>query len=73
MKKRILIIGAGIGGLGAACLLAAKGHEVTILEKSNYPGGCCRFEKKTDYSFNWGADYITSLNLLKSINNSAGL
>ena len=31
---KIIIAGAGIGGLQAAKLLAAKGHDVTIYEKS---------------------------------------
>jgi 2-polyprenyl-6-methoxyphenol hydroxylase-like FAD-dependent oxidoreductase len=30
---RILIIGAGVGGLGTAMLLARDGHEVTVLER----------------------------------------
>ena len=35
----ITIIGAGIGGLSAGCLLAKQGHEVTILEKNDSVGG----------------------------------
>jgi 2-polyprenyl-6-methoxyphenol hydroxylase-like FAD-dependent oxidoreductase len=30
---RILILGAGLGGLGAAMLVAREGHEVTVLER----------------------------------------
>ncbi|MDA7881452.1 phytoene desaturase family protein [Akkermansiaceae bacterium] len=39
MKKRIIIIGAGPGGLTAGMLLAHRGYEVTILEKNKIPGG----------------------------------
>lgn len=41
MKKRqnILIVGAGFGGLAAAALLAKDGHQVTVLEKNEQPGG----------------------------------
>lgn len=37
--KKIVIIGAGIGGLTAGNLLAKKGHKVTIFEAHSTPGG----------------------------------
>lgn len=37
--KKVVIIGAGIGGLTAANLLAKKGYAVTLLEGHNLPGG----------------------------------
>lgn len=39
---RIVVIGAGIGGLVAALLLSHAGFEVTIVEKSARPGGKVR-------------------------------
>ena len=39
---RIAIVGAGIGGLAAAALLAARGEEVLVLEKAGSPGGKMR-------------------------------
>jgi phytoene desaturase len=33
MKKKVIVIGSGFGGLGAAIRLAAHGHEVEIFEK----------------------------------------
>jgi 1-hydroxycarotenoid 3,4-desaturase len=41
-KGRIVIIGAGIGGLAAASLLAARGEEVLVLERQAAPGGKMR-------------------------------
>jgi phytoene desaturase len=38
-KKSIIILGAGFGGLAAAALLAKDGHQVTVLEKNEQPGG----------------------------------
>jgi 1-hydroxycarotenoid 3,4-desaturase len=39
---KVAIVGAGIGGLAAAVLLAAKGCEVTVLERAASPGGKMR-------------------------------
>ncbi len=42
MTQRVLIIGAGIAGLTAAAMLAARGHDVTVLERQAAPGGKMR-------------------------------
>lgn len=41
-KQRIVVIGAGMGGLVAALLLAGKGLDVTVVEKADQPGGKMR-------------------------------
>lgn len=41
-SQRIVVIGAGIGGLVAALLLAAKGLDVTLVETAQAPGGKMR-------------------------------
>jgi len=38
-RKKIIVIGSGFGGLGAACRLAARGHDVTLYEKRDKIGG----------------------------------
>jgi 1-hydroxycarotenoid 3,4-desaturase len=42
MGKRVIIIGAGVGGLTAAMLLAHNGCDVTVLEMAAQPGGKMR-------------------------------
>ena len=39
MNKKIAVIGGGISGLTAAYVLAKKGHEVVVIEKSGVAGG----------------------------------
>ena len=40
--KRVVVIGAGIGGLVTALELAAQGLAVTVIERANTPGGKMR-------------------------------
>jgi phytoene desaturase len=35
----VLVVGAGLGGLSAACHLVGRGHDVVVLERGDQPGG----------------------------------
>ncbi len=39
--KKIVVIGSGIGGAGAASLLQSRGHDVVLLERNAFTGGKC--------------------------------
>jgi phytoene desaturase len=41
-RKKVVIVGGGIGGLTAAALLGRAGHEVTLLEGNSWLGGKSR-------------------------------
>jgi C-3',4' desaturase CrtD len=53
--RRIVIIGAGIGGLTSAALLARCGFDVTVLEAQVYAGGCAGTYFHQGYRFDAGA------------------
>ena len=55
MMKRILIIGAGFGGLATAAELSQEGFEVTVLEAHTYPGGSAGTFFHKGYRFDAGA------------------
>jgi phytoene desaturase len=56
---KVVVIGAGIGGLSAAARLAKYGHKVSIYEASDHVGGKCRTEWIGDYAFDTGPSLLT--------------
>ena len=57
MKQSVIIIGSGIGGLGAAALLAKSGYEVTVIEKNNTLGGRANIFEAEGYIFDMGPSW----------------
>lgn len=55
--KKIVIIGAGIGGLSAAALLAKKGYDITVLEKNKQPGGRAGVFRAKGFTFDMGPSW----------------
>lgn len=49
------MVGAGVGGLTAAAVLARAGLQVTVLEAHIYPGGCAGTFYHQQYRFDAGA------------------
>ncbi|TXT54527.1 MAG: Carotenoid 3,4-desaturase [Candidatus Thorarchaeota archaeon] len=53
----VKIVGAGVGGLATAALLALEGHNVTVLEKNQEPGGRARIWAKDGFVFDMGPSW----------------
>jgi len=58
---KIIVIGAGIGGLTAAALLAHRGYQVLILDQALVPGGCASTFKRKGFIFDVGATQVAGL------------
>ncbi len=58
MKKKVIVIGAGPGGLSSAMLLASRGFDVTVYEKQNYVGGRTSALKAGEFTFELGPTFV---------------
>lgn len=74
MKKehRIAIAGGGLGGLAAACTLAARGYGVTLFEKNAWVGGKAAVLHRDGFRFDMGPTILTLPSVLKRIFAEAG-
>lgn len=59
MKKHVVVIGAGLGGMSAAIMLAQSGFRVTILEKNRNLGGKLNQLETAGFSFDLGPSIFT--------------
>jgi phytoene desaturase len=57
-KSKVLIVGAGIGGIATAARLARHGCQVTVLEKNGITGGRVGQLKLDGYTFDTGATLL---------------
>jgi phytoene desaturase len=69
---RIVVIGSGFGGLAAAVRLAARGHEVRLLEKRDRPGGRAYVYERAGFTFDGGPTVITAPWLIEELFTLAG-
>jgi len=50
----VIVVGAGLGGLTAASLLAKRGVSVLLIDRQNKPGGSCTSFKREDVVYDVG-------------------
>lgn len=59
--KKVVVIGAGVGGLTAAALLAHRGYQVKVFDQAIVPGGCASTFKRRGFTFDVGATQVAGL------------
>ncbi|MGF1670201.1 MAG: FAD-dependent oxidoreductase, partial [Balneolaceae bacterium] len=72
MKKNIIVIGSGFGGLATASRLLSRGHRVTIFEKRDKPGGRAYVYENNGFKFDGGPTVITAPFMFDDIYKAAG-
>lgn len=60
MSQRIVVIGSGFGGLATAIRLAVRGHNVTLVDKRDKPGGRAYVYEQDGFVFDGGPTVITA-------------
>ena len=68
----VVVVGAGIGGLASAVLLAARGARVTVIEKDLHAGGKVRREEVGGSSIDAGPTVFTAKDVFEAIFTEAG-
>lgn len=72
-NKKVVIIGAGIGGITTAVYLAQNGYKVSVFEKNPEPGGRCGQYIRDGHRFDLGATMFLMPRIYHDVFNSLGI
>ncbi len=70
--ESIGVIGAGLGGLAAACTLAARGYKVILFERNDWLGGKAAQLEGAGFRFDMGPTIVTIPSVLRRVFSEAG-
>ena len=71
-NERIGVIGGGLGGLAAACTLAARGYQVILFERNEWLGGKAAVVEGAGFRFDAGPTIVTIPSVLRRVFAEAG-
>jgi diapolycopene oxygenase len=71
-SDRVGVIGGGLGGLAAACTLAARGYRAIVFEKSPWLGGKAAVLESNGFRFDMGPTILTIPSVLRRVFAEAG-
>lgn len=71
-QNHVVVVGGGLGGLAAACTLAARGRDVTLIEANDTVGGKAVELKAAGFRFDMGPTILTVPRVLARIFAEAG-
>jgi phytoene desaturase len=71
-RPRVVVIGAGFGGLAAAIRLQARGFAVTLVDKRDQPGGRAYVYRDKGFAFDGGPTVVTAPFLIEELFELAG-
>jgi phytoene desaturase len=69
---RIVIVGAGVGGLAAAIRLRTRGHSVAVFERNDVVGGKLATYERDGYTFDVGPSLVTLPHVFDEVFHTAG-
>jgi phytoene desaturase len=62
--NQVVVLGAGLAGLSAACYLTGRGYSVTVVERQEVPGGRAGTLSRDGFSFDTGPTVLTMPDLI---------
>src|ERR1700677_755929 len=71
-NQKVVIVGAGPGGLAAAMLLATSGVDVTVVERRDVVGGRTSTMERSGFKFDTGPTFFLYPRVLREIFSAAG-
>ena len=70
--SEVVVVGAGLAGLAAACHLVGRGHSVLVVERGSAPGGRAGREVSAGFTFDTGPSVLTMPQLIADTLAAAG-
>lgn len=71
-KKKVVVIGGGLGGLSAAISLQQKGYDVDIYEQNKHLGGKLNRLEQDGFGFDLGPSILTMPHIFETLFQQSG-